>query len=267
VSRNRVHPTAVVDPAAQLDDGVVVDAYAIVGGRVRIGRSTHVGAHAVVGGNTTIGTDNRIFHHASVGAEPQDLKYHGEDSELIIGNRNTIREFATLHTGTEGGGMITRIGDDNLLMNYSHVPHDCSIGSHVIVANAAQIGGHVIIEDYAIIGALVGIHQFSRIGESAILGAGSMVSQDVPPFCNATGDRAQLYGLNLLGLKRRGFGPDAVNALKRAYRIVFQSQLKLAEAVERARAELSGAEVERFLAFITASERGVCRPERSAPEA
>jgi UDP-N-acetylglucosamine acyltransferase len=260
VSGPRIHPGAVVAPGAELDDDVEIGAYAIIGSKVRIGRGTRVGSHTVIDGRTTIGRDNHIFHHASVGAVPQDLKYRGEDSELIIGNQNLIREFTTLHIGTSGGGMITRVGDQNLLMNFSHVAHDCQLGSNIIVANGAQLAGHVVIEDYVIVGALVGIHQFVKIGESAILGAGAMVSQDVPPFCNATGDRARLHGLNLVGLKRRGFSPGLVRDIKQAYRIVFKSGLKVAEAVARARHEVPTApEIEHFLAFIQAAERGVCR--------
>jgi UDP-N-acetylglucosamine acyltransferase len=256
----RVHPSALVAPGAELDDDVAVEAYAIVGPKVRVGRGTRVGPHTVVDGRTTIGCNNQIFHHASVGAVPQDLKYRGEDSELIIGNHNVIREFATLHIGTSGGGMVTRVGDHNLLMNFSHVAHDSQLGSHIIVANGAQLAGHVVIEDYVIVGALVGIHQFVKIGESAILGAGAMVSLDVPPFCNATGDRARLHGLNLVGLKRRGFSPELVHNIKRAYRIIFQSGLRLAEAIVRVRREVpSSPEVEHFLSFIEAAERGVCR--------
>jgi len=260
VSGPRIHPGAVVAPGAELDDDVDIEAYAIVGPKVRIGRSTRVGPHTVIDGRTTIGCDNQIFHHASVGAVPQDLKYRGEDSELIIGNHNLIREFATLHIGTSGGGMVTRVGNHNLLMNFSHVAHDCQLGSHIVVANGAQLGGHVVIEDYVIVGALAGIHQFVKIGESAILGAGAMVSQDVPPFCNATGDRARLHGLNLIGLKRRGFSPELVRSIKGAYRIIFKSGLKLAEAVARARQEVPNSpEIEHFLAFIQAAARGVCR--------
>jgi UDP-N-acetylglucosamine acyltransferase len=260
VSGPRVHPTAIVAPGAALDDAVEVGPYAIIGPQVRIGHGTQVGAHAVVEGHTTIGRENRIFHHASVGTIPQDLKYHGEDSELVIGDRNTIREFATLNPGTSGGGMVTRVGDQNLLMNYSHIGHDCRLGHHNIVANGAQLAGHVIVEDWVVVGALVGIHQFVRVGESAILGAGAMVSQDVPPFCNATGDRAVLHGLNLVGLKRRNFAPDLVRDIKHAYRIVFRSGLKLADAVTRARAEVPRSQgVDHFLAFIEASERGLCR--------
>jgi UDP-N-acetylglucosamine acyltransferase len=258
VSAARIHPTAIVAAEAQLDYEVVVEAYAIVGPKVRIGSNTRVGAHAVVEGHTSIGQDNRIFHHASVGTIPQDLKYRGEDSELIIGNHNTIREFSTLNPGTTAGGMITSIGDHNLLMNYSHIGHDCRLGSHNIVANGAQLGGHVTVEDYVVIGALVGVHQF--VGESAILGAGAMVSQDVPPFCNATGDRARLHGLNLVGLRRRGLGADTIRDLKHAYRILFKSGLKVAEAVARARSEVAASrEVEHLLNFVQASERGICR--------
>ncbi len=260
MSGPRIHPTAIVAPTAALDDDVEVEAYALIGPKVRIGPGTRIGAHAVVDGRTTIGAHNQIFHHTSVGAVPQDLKYRGEDSALIIGNHNTIREFATLSIGTADGGMTTRLGDYNLLMNYSHIAHDCQLGSHTIVANGVQLGGHVVIEDYVVVGALSGVHQFVKMGESAILGAGAMVSQDVAPFCNATGDRARLHGLNLVGLKRRGFSPEIVRDLKRAYRIVFRSGLKVADAVARARAEIPASrQIDHFLAFIHASERGVCR--------
>lgn len=255
-----IHPTAVIAAGAELAADVEVGPYAVIGAQVRIGAGTTVGAHAVIEGHTTIGEGNRIFQFAALGAAPQDLKYRGEDSRLIMGNRNQIREFVTVHPGTVGGGLITRIGDDNLLMNYAHVAHDCHVGNQNVVANGAQLGGHVTIEDCTVLGALVGIHQFSRIGESVILGAGSMVSQDVPPFCNATGDRARLHGLNTLGLKRRGFSEALIGAIKRAYRIMFQSQLRTHEAIARIRQELAGvAEVERFVAFIEKSERGVCR--------
>jgi len=260
VSGVQIHPTAIVATGAELDHDVHVDAYAIIGPKVRIGRGTRVGAHSVLDGRTTIGCDNRIFHHVSLGAVPQDLKYRGEDSELIIGDDNQIREFTTLHTGTTGGGMVTRVGDRNLLMNYSHIAHDCCLGTQIVVANGAQLAGHVTVEDHVIVGALVGVHQFVRIGESALLGAGAMVSQDVAPFCNATGDRARLHGLNLVGLKRRGLAAESVGNIKRAYRLVFQSGLKLADAIERVRREIPlSREIEHFLSFIQSSERGVCR--------
>jgi len=260
VRKANIHPSAVIAPGAELAADVTVGPYAVIGERVRIGARTLVGPHVVVDGRTTIGSDNRFFPFASVGAPPQDLKYRGEDSELVIGNGNTIREFCTLNPGTAGGGMISRVGDGNLLMNYTHVAHDCRLGNHNVLANGVQLGGHVEIGDHAILGALSGIHQFVRIGESAIIGAGSMVSLDVAPFCNATGDRARLLGLNSVGLKRRGFAPEVQAALKRAYRLMFQSGLKLTEAAQRVREEIPGvAEVERFLCFIEQSERGLCR--------
>jgi UDP-N-acetylglucosamine acyltransferase len=195
-----------------------------------------------------------------VGSVPQDLKYKGEPSELIIGNHNTIREFVSINPGTTGGGMVTRVGDRNLLMMYCHIAHDCVLGSHNIVANGATLGGHVMIEDYVIVGGLVGIHQFTKVGRGAILGAGSMVSKDVPPYCNATGDRARLRGLNLEGLKRRGFEKEKIEALRKAYRIMFRSKLKTQEAIVKVRQELSGcAEAEQLVTFVENSQRGVCR--------
>ena len=260
MSGARIHPTAIVAEGAELGPDIAIGAYSLVGSRVSIGARTVVGPHVVIEGRTTIGARNQIFQFASVGAVPQDLKYHGEDSVLVIGDDNRIREFCTLQPGTEGGGMITRVGSGNLLMNYSHIAHDCLIGDRTVVANGVQLGGHVTVEDGVVLGALAGIHQFVRIGESAIVGAGSMVSQDVPPFCNATGDRATLHGLNTLGLKRRGYTEDTIQLLKRAYRIMFHSGLRTGEAIARVRAELPGnPEVERFLTFIERSERGVCR--------
>ena len=263
MSGAQIHPTAIVGAGAELAADISIDAYTIIGSRVRLGVGTIVGPHVVIEGNTTIGARNRIFQFASIGAEPQDLKYHGEDSALIIGDDNRIREFCTLQPGTEGGGMVTRVGNGNLLMNYAHIAHDCILGDGNIVANGTQLGGHVTIESNVVIGALSGIHQFTRLGESAIIGAGSMVSQDVPPFCNATGDRATLHGLNTLGLKRRGLTAETIRALRQAYRLMFQSGLRVVEAVPRIRAEIPAVpEVERFVAFIEGSERGVCREAR-----
>ena len=260
MSGRRIHPTAIVAATAELDEDVEIDAYALIGPKVRIGCGSRVGTHSVVDGRTVIGKYTHIFHHASVGAPPQDLKYRGEDSELVVGDHNIIREFTTLSTGTAGGGMTTRIGDHNLLMNYSHIAHDCVLGSHNIIANGVQLAGHVTIEDYCVLGALSAVHQFAKVGESAILGAGAMVSQDVAPFCNATGDRARLHGLNLIGLKRRGLSAEVVRDIKHAYRLMFRSSLKVAEAAARIRAEVPvSPEVNHFVAFIEGSERGVCR--------
>jgi UDP-N-acetylglucosamine acyltransferase len=256
----RIDKTAVVDRKAELDDGVEVGPYSIIGGEVKIGKETKIYGHAVIEGRTTLGMGNTVFQFASVGSVPQDLKYRGEPSELIIGDHNIIREFVSLNPGTRGGGMVTRVGDHNLLMMYCHIAHDCSMGNRNIVANGATFGGHVMIEDHVIVGGLVGVHQFVRVGSSAILGAGSMVSKDVPPFCNATGDRATLHGLNIEGLRRRGFDAAVIDALRKAYKIIFRSKLKTKEALEKVREEIFGCpQVDQLVAFIADSRRGVCR--------
>ena len=256
----RRHPTAVVDPAAELDDDVEVGPYSVIGPKARIGKGTRIKSHVVIEGNTSIGRENVIHPFATVGSSPQDLKYQGEDSRLIIGDGNTIREFASLNPGTAGGGMVTRVGQGNLLMMQSHIAHDCIIGDNNILANGAMLGGHVAIGDRVIIGALVGVHQFVAIGSGAIVGAGSMVSKDVPPFCNATGDRVRLRGLNLEGLKRHGFDGQRIDALRQAYRILFQSKLRLKPALERVREEVPVTrEVEEMVRFVEGSQRGICR--------
>lgn len=257
---SRIHQTALIDRQAEIDSDVEIGPYSVIGAGVRIGQQTRVASHVVIEGRTSVGQGNTIYQFATIGSRPQDLKYRGEASELIIGNHNTIREYVSLNPGTAGGGMVTRVGDHNLLMMHCHIAHDCLIGSHNIIANGATLGGHVMIQDYVIVGGLVGIHQFARIGSGSILGAGSMVSKDVPPFCNATGDRARLRGLNLEGLKRRGFTTTAIDALKKAYRIIFQSKLKTKDALEKVRRELSPtAEIDILLAFIAQSQRGICR--------
>lgn len=257
---SRIHTTALVDPRAELELDVEVGPYSIIGPKVKIGKGTRIKSHVVVEGNTTIGEGNHIFQFSTIGSVPQDLKYKGEESQLIIGSYNVIREFASLNPGTSGGGMLTRIGDRNLMMMYCHIAHDCIIGSHSVIANGATLGGHVIIEDYVIAGGLVGVHQFVRVGTGSILGAGSMVSKDIPPYCNATGDRVRLRGLNLEGLRRRGFSRDRIDALKKAYRIIFQSGLRTKEALQKARTEIPQTrEVGHMIRFIESSERGVCR--------
>lgn len=255
-----IHETALVDRKAELDADVEVGPYSVIAAGVKIGKGTKIHSHVVIQGRTIVGESNLIFQFASVGSVPQDLKYRGEPSELIVGSYNTIREFVSLNPGTAGAGRVTRLGDHNLLMMYCHIAHDCILGSHNIIANGATLGGHVVIEDYVIVGGLVGIHQFVRIGSGAILGAGSMVSKDVPPFCNATGDRARLRGLNLEGLKRRGFSKDKIDFIKRAYRIIFQSKLRTKEALEKVRRELPrSVEIENLVTFIANSQRGICR--------
>jgi UDP-N-acetylglucosamine acyltransferase len=256
----RVHPTAIIDPRAELDSDVEVGPYSVIGAGVKIGKGSRIHSHASIQGNTTLGEGNVVFPFATIGSVPQDLKYRGEPSQLIIGDRNTIREYVSLNPGTSGGGMVTRVGDQNLLMMYCHIAHDCSVGNRNVIANGATLGGHVAIEDFVIVGGLVGVHQFVRIGTGAILGAGSMVSKDVPPYCNATGDRARLRGLNLEGLKRRGVDKSVIDILRKAYRLAFHSKLRTDAALQAIRRELPAIpEVEKFVSFIAQSSRGVCR--------
>ncbi len=255
-----VHATAIVAPGARLHSTVEVGPYAVIGPQVEIGAGTTVGPHAVIEGRTRIGERNRVFQFASVGAQPQDLKYAGEDSALEIGNENLIREFTTLHKGTTGGGGVTRIGDRNLFMAYSHVAHDCQVGDGCVFANGATLGGHVEVGDHAILGGLAAVHQFTRIGRHAFLAGGSMVVMDIPPFCMAQGDRAELVGVNSVGLARHGYTEEQIARVKEAYRILFRSKLPLDEAVERIRTELGNpTELQVLLGFVTTSQRGLTR--------
>jgi UDP-N-acetylglucosamine acyltransferase len=260
----RIHPTALVDRQAQLDGDVDVGPYAIVGPRVRIGAGSTIGAHAVLAGRTTIGRGNRIFPHAALGGTPQDKKYAGEDTELVIGDGNTIREFCTFNTGTVQGGGVTRIGSDNWVMAYAHVAHDCRLGDHCIVANAVTLGGHVEIGDWVILGGLTGVHQFVRIGSHAMTGGGTILLQDLPPFVICNGNPAAAHGLNTEGLKRRGFTPDAIVVLRAAYKAIYKEGLTAAAACDRIEelAETTSAATEELLAlaaFVRASTRGIVR--------
>lgn len=257
---SRIHPTAIIDPRAEVDSEVEIGPFSVIGAGVRIGKASKIHSHAAIQGQTTIGQGNVIFPFATVGLPPQDLKYRDEPSELIIGDRNTIREYVSLNPGTTGGGMVTRVGDQNLFMMYCHIAHDCTVGSRNVIANGATLGGHVTIEDFVIVGGLVGIHQFVRIGAGAILGAGSMVSKDVPPYCNATGDRARLRGLNVEGLKRRGVEQSVIDTIRKAYRIAFNSKLRTEEALQKIQRELPQIpEIDKFVSFIAESQRGICR--------
>lgn len=252
-----VHPSAIIDPAAELGQGVVVGPWTIVGPRVRIGDGTKIGAHVLVEKDTTVGADCRLHQGAVLGTDPQDLKYRGEETSLIVGDRTVIREYATLNRGT-ADLRRTLVGDDCLLMAYSHIAHDCQIGNNVVIANAVNMAGHVFIEDWAIIGGLTAIHQFVRIGAHAFVGGASRTSQDVPPYTRAAGSPMKLYGMNAIGLDRRGFSREVRLALKSAYRAVFQGNLPLSQALEQAEAEADDfPEVRHFLSFIKNSERGV----------
>lgn len=254
----QIHPTAIVDPAAELASGVTVGPYSIIQGRVVIGKDTQIGPHVMIKDFTTIGAGCRIFQFAVLGEIPQDLKFKGEESSLLIGENNTIREFATMHRGTAGGGGVTRIGSGNLFMAYTHVAHDCQVGNGVIMSNAATLGGHILVEDHAILGGLSAVHQFCHIGCYAFIGGCSAVHRDVPPYTMAVGNRAKLVGLNLVGLKRRGFTEAALQALKRAYELLFLSDLNLKEAMDRVRQDFPGIpEIHHLLRFIETSERGL----------
>lgn len=257
-----IHPTAIIDASASLASDVEVGPYAIIGKQVTIAKGTSIGAHTVIGDWTEIGENNRISHQASVGAPPQDLKYRGEECWTRIGSNNMIREFATIHRGTVTGHAETIVGNNNLFMAYSHVAHDCIIGNGVVMANVATLAGHVTVQDNVILGGLVAVHQFSTIGAYAMIGGGTMVGMDILPYTIATpGKRdAKLRGLNLIGLKRRGFSEETIASLKKAYKTLFMAGLKLPDALARIRNEIPGCpEIDNLLAFIESSKRGICR--------
>lgn len=255
-----IHPTAILHPKAQLGDGVAVGPYTVIDEHVTIGPRTKIGAHCVVEGHTTIGADCEFFTGAVIGSIPQDLKYRGERSELIIGDRNKIREYVTINPGTEGGGGKTVIGSDGLFMAYAHVAHDCLIGDHVVIANSAALAGHITVEDRAVIGGLVGIHQFVRIGTLAIIGGCSRVTQDVPPYATCVGYPAKVFGLNSEGLRRAGVSEDVKQRLHRAFKVLFHSRLSMSHALEQVAQEADRCpELHHLLEFIRQSKRGVCR--------
>lgn len=257
-----LHPSAIIDASAQLAADVEIGPYAIIGKHVTIGAGTKIGPHAVIGDWTEIGENNHIFHQTSVGAPPQDLKYRDEETWTRIGDNNVIREFATIHRGTVTGHAETVVGNNNLMMAYSHVAHDCRIGNSVVMANVATLAGHVTVEDNVILGGLVAIHQFTTIGAYAMIGGGTMVGLDILPYTIATSGKrdAKLRGLNLIGLKRRGFSDEAINKLKKAYKTLFMAGMKLPEAVAAIKSEIIGCpEVDYLLAFIEKSKRGICR--------
>jgi UDP-N-acetylglucosamine acyltransferase len=255
-----IHATAIVDPGAEIHPGVAIGPYSIVREHVSIGENTVIGPHAIIEPFVTIGPDCRIFQYASIGAAPQAVRFKGEKTYVKIGARTIVREFVTIHRGTEFGGGVTEVGEDNFLMAYSHIAHDCKIGRKVIMANNATLAGHITIGDYVTIGGLVAIHQFVNIGDYAYVGGKSAIVKDIPPYVIASGDRARLHGLNSVGLKRIGMSESAISMLKKTYRIVFRIGLGMNEAIERVHAEVEQVpEVVAFIRFLQSSSRGVTR--------
>lgn len=255
-----IHPTAIVDPGARIGANVEIGPYAIIGGDVEIGDNTRIGPHTVIHGHTKIGRDNRIFQFCSLGEVPQDKKYAGEPTRLEIGDRNTIREFCTFNLGTVQDVGVTRLGDDNWIMAYVHIAHDCQVGNKTTFANSTQLAGHVIVDDWAILGGFTGVHQFCRIGAHVMTAVNTVILQDVPPYLMAAGNTAQPYGINVEGLKRRGFTAESITSLKRAYRTLYKSGLLLEEAktklIEDAKTQ---PDLQLLVDFLEVSKRGIIR--------
>ena len=255
-----IHPSAQIDPSARLGERVSIGAFTVIDADVEIGDGTQIGSHCVIDGPTRIGVDNHIYSHAVLGSDPQDKKFHGERSELVIGDRNTIREFTTFSRGTVDGGGVTHIGNDNWIMAYVHIAHDCRVGNNTIFANNATLAGHAEVDDWAILGGFVGVHQFCRIGKHAFIGMGSLINGDVPPFVLVADRYAEPRGINAEGLKRRGFDAERIMSIKRAYRTVYKSGKPMAEArIELAESARHSDDVRLMLDFIERSERGLLR--------
>ena len=256
-----IHSTAIVDPKAKIHPSCKIGPYCVIGAGVELGKGCHLVSHITMEGPTKIGVDNRFFPFSSIGLAPQDITYAGEPTRLQIGDHNEIREFVTINRGTVKGGEVTRIGDHNLIMAYTHIAHDCQIGSHIIMANAATLGGHVIVEDWASVGALCPVHHFVRIGTHSIIGGGTTVTRDVLPFSKTSAERGtHAYGLNAIGLERRGFSKDRIKKLHHAYRLLLASKLNTSQAVAKMKAEADrGEDVDLLIRFIEASERGVIK--------
>jgi UDP-N-acetylglucosamine acyltransferase len=261
----QIHPTAIVAPGAALADDVIVGPYCMIGENVVLAAGVSVRSHAVVDGRTRVGEGTRIFPFASIGLEPQDLKYRGEASELVIGRNNRIREYVTMNPGTTGGGMVTRVGDNCLFMVGAHVAHDCQIGNDVIMANNATLGGHVLVADHAILGGLCAVHQYVRIGKHAMIGGMSGVERDVIPYGQVMGDRARLCGLNIIGMQRRGFSREDIQGLRNAYHFLFSSDGTLSDRVNETAERFTGiGPVDDIIDFIRAdSSRAICQPKGS----
>lgn len=258
-----IHPTAIVDPAAEIGEGVSIGPYSVIGPEAKLGDGCVLLSHVVVDGRTEIGPNSRIYPFASIGHQPQDMKYKGEPSRLVIGANNIMREHVTINPGTEGGGMLTSVGNNCLLMVGAHIAHDCHVGNHVIMANNATLGGHVVVEDFVILGGLSAVHQYCRVGKHAMVGGMSGVENDVIPYGSVMGDRARLSGLNIIGLKRRGFSRSDISALRKAYRLMFAQEGTMAERIGDVLETYSEHEaIMEIVDFIRSdSSRAICQPK------
>ncbi len=256
-----IHETAVVADGAELDEEVKIGPLCVVGPKVKLGKGTRLVSHVTVDGKTTMGENNEVMPYACIGMIPQDLKYNGEETSLVIGNNNRLREYVTIHLASTDGDGETTVGDDNFFMAYVHIAHDCKVGNHVIMANYAGLSGHVVMEDHVVAGGMLGVHQHVRIGEFAMLGGVSRIINDVPPYVIASGaDKAKLYGLNTVGLKRNGFEEETIAELKAAYRILFREKLSLGDAIKKIQEEVAYSDKVRHLVeFVQANKRGICR--------
>lgn len=255
-----IHKTAIIDPKAHLDAGVEIGPYCIVRKDVRIGKGTRLLSHVIIEGNTEISDNCTFYPFSSIGFPPQDLKYRGEPTRLIIGSNNTVREYATIHRASVGGDGTTVVGNNNYFMAYVHIAHNCRVGSHGVMANAATLAGHVVVEDHTIIGGLSAVHQFTRIGQYAMVGGLSGVVQDIPPYMIAAGSRAKLFGPNTIGLKRHGFSDEAITAVKKAYKILFREKRPLKDAISKVLEDFAEfPEIGHLVEFIEKNKRGICR--------
>lgn len=258
--QKEIHKTAIISPKAEIADSVSIGPFCVIGEGVKIRKGSKLISNIVIEGNTDIGENCIIYPFATIGLPPQDLKYKNEKTGVKIGKRNIIREYASIHRASVGGDGLTEIGDGNFLMAYVHIAHDCKIGSSTAMANAATLAGHVVVEDFAFVGGVVAVHQFTRIGAYSMVGGFSGIGQDIPPFTMASGARAKLYGLNVIGLKRHGFSEEAINSLKKAYKILFREKRTLKDALKKIESELTGSpEVDRLVEFIEKNKRGICR--------
>lgn len=259
MAKTKIHPTAVIAPNAKFSEGVEIGPYCIVGDNVKLGKNTKLASHVVIE-DTEMGENCSVYPFATLGLPPQDVKYKGEKTKVKIGDNNILREYINIHRASVSGDGVTKIGDNNFLMAYVHIAHDCLIGNNVIMANATTLAGHVVVEDFVFIGGLVAVHQFARIGAHSMIGGFSAIPQDIPPYTTAAGERAKLYGLNTIGLKRRNFSDATISDLKKAYKILFRSKLTLKEAIEKVKHDLGASEeIKYFIEFIEKNKRGICR--------